>query len=67
MIITSIIITINIPVITITSITSITNITSITSITSITITTQELTQNFTEFLDKKTEFLHGDLDQAGLR
>lgn len=25
---------------------------------------EELTQNFTEFLGKKTEFLHGDLDQG---
>eukprot|EP00929_Paragymnodinium_shiwhaense_P101706 TRINITY_DN6486_c0_g1_i1.p1 TRINITY_DN6486_c0_g1~~TRINITY_DN6486_c0_g1_i1.p1 ORF type:complete len:698 (+),score=212.24 TRINITY_DN6486_c0_g1_i1:68-2161(+) len=25
---------------------------------------EELTQNFTDFLDKKTEFLHGDLDQT---
>jgi len=25
---------------------------------------EELTQNFTDFLDKKTEFLHGDLDQG---
>lgn len=25
---------------------------------------EELTQNFTEFLGKKTEFLHGDLDQS---